>query len=146
MRWRELLMFHDATACYSKLLKPFLLLEEFATVYTTSVHSCSFCHDSKVVYVCLQLKVAQDIIAKDGAGGLYKGLSAGLLRQATYTTARLGIFQIFSDLLKQQNQGKVHCDTLQSSAAFLLHTTHCCKSPCYDCIRQALARFAGTRT
>ncbi len=57
---------------------------------------------------CLQLQVAKDIIAKDGAGGLYKGLSAGLLRQATYTTARLGIFQIFSDLLKQQNQGKVN--------------------------------------
>ncbi len=56
----------------------------------------------------LQLAVAKEIIAKDGAGGLYKGLSAGLLRQATYTTARLGIFQIFSDMLKQQNQGKVH--------------------------------------
>ena len=55
----------------------------------------------------MQLQVAKDIIAKDGAGGLYKGLSAGLLRQATYTTARLGIFQIFSDMLKQQNQGKV---------------------------------------
>ena len=55
----------------------------------------------------VQLQVAKDIIAKDGAGGLYKGLSAGLLRQATYTTARLGIFQIFSDMLKQQNQGKV---------------------------------------
>ena len=51
--------------------------------------------------------MAKDIIAKDGAGGLYKGLSAGLLRQATYTTARLGIFQIFTDMLKQQNQGKV---------------------------------------
>lgn len=55
----------------------------------------------------MQLQVAKDIIAKDGTGGLYKGLSAGLLRQATYTTARLGIFQIFSDMLKQQNQGKV---------------------------------------
>ena len=60
------------------------------------------------VLLMLQLAVAKEIIAKDGAGGLYKGLSAGLLRQATYTTARLGMFQIFSDLLKQQNQGKVH--------------------------------------
>lgn len=59
----------------------------------------------------LQLQVARDIIAKDGAGGLYRGLSAGLLRQATYTTARLGIFQIFSDMLKQQNQGKVSFPT-----------------------------------
>ena len=55
----------------------------------------------------MQLTVAKDIIAKDGAGGLYKGLSAGLLRQATYTTARLGIFQIFSEELKTRNAGRV---------------------------------------
>lgn len=41
-----------------------------------------------------QLAVAKDIIAKDGFGSLYKGLNAGLLRQATYTTTRLGIFQV----------------------------------------------------
>lgn len=68
----------------------------------------------------MQLQVAKDIIAKDGAGGLYKGLSAGLLRQATYTTARLGIFQIFSDLLKQQNQGKVYCKPI----ICLMHSYH----------------------
>jgi solute carrier family 25 oxoglutarate transporter 11 len=38
--------------------------------------------------------VARDIIAKDGFFAMYKGLSAGLLRQATYTTARLGIFTV----------------------------------------------------
>lgn len=41
--------------------------------------------------------MAQDIIAKDGFGSLYKGLNAGLLRQATYTTARLGIFQVITE-------------------------------------------------
>ena len=54
-----------------------------------------------------QLMVAKDIIAQDGVGGLYKGLGAGLLRQATYTTARLGIFQYISDYLKETNKGKV---------------------------------------
>jgi solute carrier family 25 oxoglutarate transporter 11 len=44
-----------------------------------------------------QITVAKDIIAKDGFGSLYKGLNAGLLRQATYTTARLGIFSIISE-------------------------------------------------
>jgi len=39
------------------------------------------------------VKIAKDIIAKDGVGALYTGLGAGLLRQATYTTARLGIFR-----------------------------------------------------
>lgn len=52
------------------------------------------------------LAVARGIIKQDGAGALYKGLSAGLLRQATYTTARLGIYQMFSDALVQYNDGK----------------------------------------
>ncbi|RZC43236.1 mitochondrial 2-oxoglutarate/malate carrier protein [Asbolus verrucosus] len=41
------------------------------------------------------------IIAKEGLFALYSGLSAGLLRQATYTTTRLGVyswlFETFSD-------------------------------------------------
>lgn len=51
-------------------------------------------------------KVAGDIIKTDGFGSLYKGLSAGLLRQATYTTARLGIFNNISEELKSYNEGK----------------------------------------
>jgi len=42
----------------------------------------------------------QGIIKKEGVVAMYNGLSAGLLRQATYTTTRLGIytwlFEIFS--------------------------------------------------
>jgi solute carrier family 25 oxoglutarate transporter 11 len=49
--------------------------------------------------------VAKDIIAKDGFGSLYKGLSAGLLRQATYTTARLGIFGKITEEAKKANGG-----------------------------------------
>lgn len=37
--------------------------------------------------------VASGIISSSGFGGLYAGLSAGILRQATYTTSRLGIFK-----------------------------------------------------
>lgn len=50
--------------------------------------------------------VASQIIRSDGFFGLYKGLSAGLLRQATYTTARLGIFNTLSAQLKEWNQGQ----------------------------------------
>ena len=49
--------------------------------------------------------MAKDIIAKDGFGSLYKGLSAGLLRQATYTTARLGIFGKITEEAKKANNG-----------------------------------------
>ena len=54
-----------------------------------------------------QIAVTKEIIAKEGFGGLYRGLSAGLLRQATYTTARLGIFNNLSIYLKKANDGKV---------------------------------------
>lgn len=50
--------------------------------------------------------VASQIIKADGFGALYKGLSAGLLRQATYTTARMGLFQQFSNSLKDYNKGQ----------------------------------------
>jgi hypothetical protein len=41
------------------------------------------------------LSVTRQIIASGKAMDLYTGLSAGLLRQAVYTTARLGIFDTF---------------------------------------------------
>lgn len=52
------------------------------------------------------LAVASAIVKQDGVGALYKGLSAGILRQATYTTARLGIYQMFFDALTNHNDGK----------------------------------------
>lgn len=45
------------------------------------------------------LSVTRDIIASGRALDLYKGLSAGILRQATYTTARLGFFDTFMKTL-----------------------------------------------
>jgi solute carrier family 25 (mitochondrial oxoglutarate transporter), member 11 len=45
------------------------------------------------------LSVTRDIIASGKALDLYSGLSAGLLRQAVYTTARLGFFETFMKTL-----------------------------------------------
>lgn len=39
--------------------------------------------------------VAKQIIKNEGVGALYKGLPAGLLRQATYTTTRMGLYRSF---------------------------------------------------
>lgn len=50
--------------------------------------------------------VATNIIRTEGFGALYKGLGAGLLRQATYTTARMGIFQTLNDEAKKRYEGK----------------------------------------
>lgn len=46
----------------------------------------------------------QGVLATEGTGGLYKGLSAGLFRQVTYTTARLGVFGILKDYLARDGQ------------------------------------------
>ncbi|KAK3250761.1 hypothetical protein CYMTET_39874 [Cymbomonas tetramitiformis] len=46
-------------------------------------------------------KVVKDIMAKDGVAGFYRGLSAGIFRQATYTTARMGLFNEFQKIAKQ---------------------------------------------
>ncbi len=44
--------------------------------------------------------VATKLIRQDGFFSLYRGLSAGLFRQATYTTARMGIFRTICDRIK----------------------------------------------
>jgi solute carrier family 25 (mitochondrial oxoglutarate transporter), member 11 len=45
------------------------------------------------------LSITRDIIASGKVLDLYTGLSAGILRQAVYTTARLGFFDTFMNIL-----------------------------------------------
>ena len=64
--------------------------------------------------------VTRDIIAQGKVMDLYTGLSAGLLRQAVYTTARLGFFDTFQNMLQaraEKNATKV--TFLERSAAGL---------------------------
>ncbi|KAJ3118998.1 hypothetical protein HK100_000507 [Physocladia obscura] len=51
------------------------------------------------------LSVASALLRTHGLGAFYTGLSAGLLRQATYTTARMGLFNTFMRAL-ETTQGK----------------------------------------
>lgn len=41
----------------------------------------------------------QGVSAAEGVSGLYRGLSAGLFRQITYTTARLGMFGVLKEYM-----------------------------------------------
>ncbi|KAF9596567.1 hypothetical protein IFM89_012298 [Coptis chinensis] len=52
------------------------------------------------------VQVTKNMVREEGVGALYKGLSAGLLRQATYTTARLGTFRILTSKAIEANDGK----------------------------------------
>lgn len=50
--------------------------------------------------------MAAKLIRTQGFASLYKGLSAGLLRQATYTTARMGIYNNISAAALAHNDNK----------------------------------------
>lgn len=52
------------------------------------------------------LSITRDIIAQGKVMDLYTGLSAGLLRQAVYTTARLGCFDTFQNMLSARAEAK----------------------------------------
>jgi solute carrier family 25 oxoglutarate transporter 11 len=52
------------------------------------------------------ITVLKDIVASGKVMDLYTGLSAGLLRQAVYTTARLGIFDTFMKSLTASTEAK----------------------------------------
>lgn len=41
------------------------------------------------------------ILRKEGVSGIYQGLGAGLLRQATYTTTRLGVYTGLNDVYRE---------------------------------------------
>lgn len=49
--------------------------------------------------------LASRMVRAEGVGALYAGLSAGLLRQCTYTTARMGVFRSLSDWRQEANGG-----------------------------------------
>eukprot|EP00743_Colponemidia_sp_Colp-15_P000131 GILK01000150.1.p1 GENE.GILK01000150.1~~GILK01000150.1.p1 ORF type:complete len:316 (+),score=62.16 GILK01000150.1:38-985(+) len=51
-------------------------------------------------------KIAGDLLKADGVRGFYKGLDSALLRQATYTTTRMGAFRSISNHLTEKNHGK----------------------------------------
>lgn len=48
--------------------------------------------------------IARNIVKTSGIMGLYKGLDAGLVRQITYTTTRMGMFRVISDALKKDDK------------------------------------------
>ncbi|GAB4835108.1 hypothetical protein Ancab_000016 [Ancistrocladus abbreviatus] len=50
--------------------------------------------------------VTKKMLRDEGLRAFYKGLSAGLLRQATYTTARLGSFKVLTNKAIAANDGK----------------------------------------
>ncbi|KAH8355924.1 mitochondrial 2-oxoglutarate/malate carrier protein [Drosophila serrata] len=46
----------------------------------------------------------QTVVSKEGPLALYQGIGAALLRQATYTTGRLGVYTYLNDLFRERFQ------------------------------------------
>lgn len=46
----------------------------------------------------------QGVVRNEGAPALYRGLSAGLFRQVTYTTTRLGVFEALKSKLSKEGE------------------------------------------
>ena len=47
-----------------------------------------------------------NMVKRDGFTSIYAGLSASLMRQAVYGTARIGLHRYFSNFLIEKNNGK----------------------------------------
>ena len=43
------------------------------------------------------VQFARRMVAAEGVGALYKGLSAGLARQVFYSTSRFGLYEVYRD-------------------------------------------------
>ena len=65
------------------------------------------------------LTVARSIVAKEGASGLYAGLSASIMRQAVYGTSRLGLHREFSDRMRA-SAGGADLSALQSAGSAMV--------------------------
>jgi len=50
------------------------------------------------------IQITQTMLKEEGIAAFYKGLTAGLTRQVLYTGARLGLYDIFTDMAKQPGQ------------------------------------------
>lgn len=49
-------------------------------------------------------KLLADVVKAEGPAGMYAGLGSSILRQATYGTARIGLYQYFADTLKKEKR------------------------------------------
>lgn len=52
------------------------------------------------------ISILRTLIKEEGFTAIYAGLSASLMRQAVYGTARIGLFRSFSDNLSKRNNGE----------------------------------------
>jgi solute carrier family 25 oxoglutarate transporter 11 len=94
---------------YSRLRNIFNVLVPFITGSSAGIIATTCVQPVDTIKVRMQLteqgngawRVARRIVARDGFFDLYKGLSAGILRQIVYGTLRMGLFSTFEQVLQR---------------------------------------------
>ncbi|KAK3725007.1 hypothetical protein QZH41_017489, partial [Actinostola sp. cb2023] len=80
---------------------------------TASAMAVFFTHPLDLLKVQLQTQqsvthglsgMAVHVVKEQGVFGLYKGLSASIMRQLTYSTTRYGLYEIWSGMLRKGNE------------------------------------------
>ena len=95
------------------ILKPYVAGGSAAVVATMCVHPIDLLKTRVQVQIVApgeakigSIKMAQNIIREGGVTKLYAGLSAAIMRQAVYGTARLGLHDQLSKMFRDRNGGK----------------------------------------
>jgi len=68
------------------------------------------------------LQITQNMLNNEGFGAFYSGLSAGLTRQVLYTGARLGLYDIFTDMAKEPGKAML-CLLVESQQSLAIQQT-----------------------
>lgn len=50
------------------------------------------------------IEITKNMMREEGVGAFYRGLTAGLTRQVLYTGARLGLYDVFTDMAKEEGK------------------------------------------
>jgi solute carrier family 25 oxoglutarate transporter 11 len=78
------------------------------------------------------LSILSGMIKKDGFKSIYSGLSASLMRQAVYGTARIGLHRSFSEQLLERNNGAPLTFSVKTGAGMLAGAIAVCLGTPFD--------------
>ena len=91
------------------------MLKEIACAGSAAVTTVSFIHPIDVVKTRLQVyggsigSTISGTIANEGAGALYNGITAAWLREASYTSLRLGLYAPIKEITGAKVSPLVSC-------------------------------------
>ena len=105
--------FSDRMTSITENVKPFVVAGCSAVTASCCVHPIDLAKVRLQLYSTLNpgkkkpgfVKIISDMIKTSGVRSIYSGLSASILRQSIYGTARIGLHRTFSAKLVERNNG-----------------------------------------